>query len=102
MRWCGRTMTGDLADTHYAEHVDKAFLPAAQGVHDRRPAGRVRPQQQPGDRGGARSRRRDRRSGGRGWNNAGELRCGTGNLVHTSDGPDSAKQELSLWFPELV
>ena len=43
-----RTMDAQLADQHYAEHVDKRVLPAAEGLHDRRPAGGAGALRRPG------------------------------------------------------
>jgi nucleoside-diphosphate kinase len=98
-----RTMDGSLADTHYAEHLEKAFYPplkdfmtsgplvamilsgedaievvrALVGVTDGRKAaaGTVR----------------------------GDLSLSNReNLVHASDSPDNAKREIALWFPDLA
>lgn len=98
-----RTMSAELADQHYAEHVEKAFYPplkefmtsgplvaailsgdtaievvrALIGVTDGRKAaaGTVR----------------------------GDLSLSNReNLVHASDSPESAKREIALWFPELA
>jgi nucleoside-diphosphate kinase len=98
-----RTMSPQLADRHYAEHVEKAFYPplkafmiggplvaailsgdeaievvrAMIGVTDGRKAaaGTVR----------------------------GDLSLSNReNLVHASDSPESAKREVALWFPELA
>jgi nucleoside-diphosphate kinase len=98
-----RTMSAELADQHYAEHVEKAFYPPLKqfmtsgplvaailsgdeaievvrgliGVTDGRKAaaGTVR----------------------------GDLSLSNReNLVHASDSADSAKREIALWFPELA
>jgi nucleoside-diphosphate kinase len=98
-----RSMSAELADQHYAEHLDKAFYPPLKqfmtsgplvaailsgdtvievvrgliGVTDGRKAaaGTVR----------------------------GDLSISNReNLVHASDSPDSAKREIALWFPELA
>ncbi|HEX7745296.1 MAG TPA: nucleoside-diphosphate kinase [Micromonosporaceae bacterium] len=97
-----RGMAAELADAHYAEHLDKPFYPplkqfmtggplvalvlagdsaievvrAIVGVTDGRKAaaGTIR----------------------------GDLSMSNReNLVHASDSADSAKRELALWFPEL-
>ncbi len=97
-----RTMDAELADRHYADHVNKPFYPPLKqfmtggplvamvlsgdevvevvrsmiGVTDGRKAaaGTVR----------------------------GDLSLSNReNLVHASDSPESAKRELALWFPEL-
>ncbi|MBT8228489.1 MAG: nucleoside-diphosphate kinase [Dactylosporangium sp.] len=98
-----RTMTAELADEHYAEHVDRAFYPtlrvfmtsgplvslivsgdqaievvrALAGVTDGRKAA-------PGTIRGDLS-----------------LSCQE-NIVHASDSPHSAKREIVLWFPEYA
>lgn len=98
-----RTMDAELADAHYAEHLEKAFYPPLKefmtggpliamilsgdeaievvrslvGVTDgrRAAAGTIR----------------------------GDLSLSNReNLVHASDSADSAKREIALWFPELA
>jgi nucleoside-diphosphate kinase len=98
-----RRMSPELADAHYAEHLEKPFYPPLKafmtggplvalvlsgdaaidvvrtlvGVTDGRKAaaGTVR-----GD-----------------WSLSNRE-----NLVHASDSPDSAKRELALWFPDVA
>ncbi|MBM0234809.1 nucleoside-diphosphate kinase [Micromonospora sp. STR1_7] len=97
-----RTMDAALADTHYAEHVDKAFYPP---LKDFMTGGPLVALVLSGDqvidvvRGlvGATDGRKAV---------AGTIRgdlslSNRENLVHASDSPDSAKREIALWFPEL-
>jgi nucleoside-diphosphate kinase len=96
------TMTRDLAERHYAEHVEKPFFgeladfitsgplvamvlegPSAIAAA-RQVIGATNPlEAAPGSI-------------------RGELAIATGeNLVHGSDGPESAKREIGIFFPEL-
>ena len=98
-----RTMNGDLADVHYAEHVDKAFYPP---LKDFMTSGPLVALVLSGDRAIEVVRALVGATDGR-VAAAGTIRgdfslSNRENLVHASDGPDSAKRELALWFPELV
>lgn len=97
-----RTMDAQLADQHYAEHVDKPFYPP---LKDFMTGGSLVALVLSGDqvievvRGlvGATDGRRAA---------AGTIRgdlslSNRENLVHASDSTDSAKREIALWFPEL-
>ncbi|GAB3159377.1 nucleoside-diphosphate kinase [Micromonospora sonneratiae] len=97
-----RGMDAELADQHYAEHVDKAFYPP---LKDFMTGGPLVALVLSGDqvievvRGlvGATDGRRAV---------AGTIRgdlslSNRENLVHASDSVDSAKREIALWFPEL-
>ena len=97
-----RTMDVELADRHYAEHVEKAFYPPQRDFMTGGPliAGIVS-----GDEAvevvrnlvGATDGRRAA---------AGTIRgdlslSNRENLVHGSDSVESAEREIKLWFPEL-
>jgi nucleoside-diphosphate kinase len=97
-----RTMDVELADRHYAEHVEKAFYPPLRDFMTGGPlvAGILS-----GDEAvdvvrnlvGATDGRRAA---------AGTIRgdlslSNRENLVHASDSVESAEREIKLWFPEL-
>lgn len=97
-----RTMDGSLADTHYAEHVDKAFYPP---LKDFMTSGPLAALILSGDsvievvRGmlGA----TDGRKAAAGTIRGDLSLSNRENLVHASDSPESAERELALWFPKL-
>jgi nucleoside-diphosphate kinase len=98
-----RTMDGNLADSHYAEHVDKAFYPPLKEFMTGGPLVAL---VLSGDRAIDVVRTLVGVTDGR-VAAAGTIRgdfslSNRENLVHASDGPDSAKRELALWFPGLV
>ena len=97
-----RTMDAALADTHYAEHVTRAFYPPLKEFMT---GGPLLAMILSGDeaievvRGlvGATDGRKAL---------AGTIRgdlslSNRENLVHASDSPESAKREIALWFPEF-
>ena len=97
-----RTMDAELADQHYAEHVDKAFYPP---LKDFMTSGPLAALVLSGDEVIAVVRALVGATDGR-KAAAGTIRgdlslSNRENLVHASDSPDSAKRELALWFPEL-
>ncbi|MDT5040784.1 MAG: nucleoside-diphosphate kinase [Actinoplanes sp.] len=96
-----RTMDAELADQHYADHVDKAFYPPLKQFMTSGPlvalvlAGdevievvRTMIGATDGRKAAAGTIRGDLSLSNR------------DNLVHASDSPESAKRELGLWFPE--
>jgi nucleoside-diphosphate kinase len=97
-----RTMDAELADLHYAEHVDKGFYPPLKEFMTSGPLAAV---VLSGDdviavvRGliGA----TDGRKAAAGTIRGDLSLSNRENLVHASDGADSAKRELALWFPNL-
>lgn len=97
-----RTMDVDLADQHYAEHVEKAFYPP---LREFMTGGPLVAMILSGDgaidvvRGlvGATDGRRAAGGTVRGDYSLSNRE----NLVHASDSEDSAKREIALWFPEL-
>ena len=97
-----RTMDAELADEHYAEHVDKAFYPP---LKDFMTSGPLAALVLSGDEVIAVVRALVGATDGR-KAAAGTIRgdlslSNRENLVHASDSADSAKRELALWFPEL-
>jgi nucleoside-diphosphate kinase len=97
-----RTMEPELADQHYAEHVDKAFYPPLKAFMTGGPLVAV---VLSGDEAVSVVRALTGATDGR-KAAAGTVRgdlalSNRENLVHASDSPDSAKRELALWFPYL-
>ena len=97
-----RTMDGDLADAHYAEHVEKPFYPPLRAFMTSGPliAAIVS-----GDQAVAVMRALVGATDGR-VAAAGTIRgdyslSNRENLVHASDSIDSADREIKLWFPDL-
>ncbi|MGN9804614.1 nucleoside-diphosphate kinase [Micromonospora sp. L32] len=97
-----RTLDGNFADQHYAEHVDKPFYPPLKAFMT---AGPLVALVLSGDqvievvRGmiGA----TDGRKAAAGTIRGDLSLSNRENLVHASDSTDSAKREIGLWFPEL-
>ena len=97
-----RGMDAQLADAHYAEHVDKAFYPP---LKDFMTGGPLAALILSGDSAIEVVRALVGATDGR-KAAAGTIRgdlslSNRENLVHASDSPDSAKREIALWFPEL-
>jgi nucleoside-diphosphate kinase len=95
-----RRMEPDLADRHYAEHVEKVFYPSLKAFMTDGPlvamivAGDLAIEVVRGLVGAT-----DGRKAAPGTIR-GDLSLSTQeNLVHASDSTDSAKRELALWFP---
>lgn len=98
-----RTMDAELADAHYAEHVQKAFYPPLKEFMTSGPlvAAIVS-----GDQAVSVVRNLVGATDGRAAA-AGTIRgdlslSNRENLVHASDSAESAEREIKLWFPELV
>jgi len=96
-----RRMDPDLADRHYAEHVEKAFYPSLAAFMTDGPlvamivAGDTAIEVVRGLVGAT-----DGRKAAPGTIR-GDLSLSTQeNLVHASDSADSAKRELALWFAQ--
>jgi nucleoside-diphosphate kinase len=97
-----RTMDAELADQHYADHVEKAFYPPLKEFMTSGPLVAV---VLTGDEVIEVVRTMIGSTDGR-KAAAGTIRgdfslSNRENLVHASDSPESAKRELGLWFPEL-
>jgi nucleoside-diphosphate kinase len=96
-----RTMDADLADRHYAEHVDKGFYPPLKEFMMGGPLVALIIS---GDEAIEVVRTLVGATDGR-KAAAGTIRgdlslSNRENLVHASDSADSAKREIALWFPE--
>jgi nucleoside-diphosphate kinase len=97
-----RGMDHALADQHYAEHLEKPFYPPLKQFMT---GGRLVALVLSGDEAievvralvGA----TDGRKAAAGTIRGDLSMSNRENLVHASDSSDSAKRELSLWFPEL-
>jgi nucleoside-diphosphate kinase len=97
-----RTMDPQLADQHYAEHVEKPFYPP---LKDFMTGGPLVAAVLSGDQAIEVVRALVGATDGR-KAAAGTIRgdlslSNRENLVHASDSADSAKRELALWFPHL-
>lgn len=98
-----RGMDAELADQHYADHVDKAFYPPLKAFMTSGPLVAL---VLSGDEVIEVVRTMLGATDGR-KAAAGTIRgdlslSNRENLVHASDSPESAKRELGLWFPDLV
>jgi nucleoside-diphosphate kinase len=98
-----RGMDAALADQHYAEHVDKGFYPP---LKDFMTGGPLVAAVLVGDQAievvrtltGA----TDGRKAAPGTIRGDLSLSNRENLVHASDSADSAKREITLWFPDLL
>ena len=98
-----RSMDAELADRHYAEHVDKAFYPPLKEFMT---GGPLVAAVLSGDEVISVVRTLVGATDGR-KAAAGTIRgdlslSNRENLVHASDSPESAKRELALWFPDVA
>jgi nucleoside-diphosphate kinase len=98
-----RQMDADMADTHYAEHVDKAFYPPLKAFMTSSPlvAAIIS-----GDQAISVVRGLVGATDGR-VAAAGTIRgdlslSNRENLVHASDSPESAEREIKLWFGDYA
>jgi nucleoside-diphosphate kinase len=98
-----RSMDVQLADEHYAEHVERDFYPP---LRDFMTGGRLVSLIVSGDEAVAVVRSLVGATDGRRaapGSIRGDLSLSNReNLVHASDSPDSAKREIGLWFPDLT
>jgi nucleoside-diphosphate kinase len=97
-----RTIAGDVADAHYAEHVEKDFYPPLREFATSGPLvalvlegdeaiGVVR----------ALTGATDGRAAAPGTIRGDLSLSNRENLVHASDSAESAEREIALWFPDL-
>ncbi|MEH0938802.1 nucleoside-diphosphate kinase [Micromonospora psammae] len=97
-----RTLDGDFADQHYAEHVDKPFYPPLKAFMTGGPlvalvlSGDQVIEVVRGMIGAT-----DGRKAAAGTIRGDLSLSNRENLVHASDSTDSAKREIGLWFPQL-
>ena len=98
-----RDMDADLADEHYAEHVDKDFYPPLRAFVTSGPLVSLLLE---GDEAvevvRALNGATDGRKAAPGTIRGDLSLSNRENLVHASDSVDSAKREIALWFPELL
>ena len=97
-----RTMDPALADTHYAEHVDKPFYPPLKAFMT---GGPLVAMVLDGDEAIEVVRTlvgvTDGRKAAAGTIRGDMSLSNRENLVHASDSPESAAREVKLWFPDL-
>jgi nucleoside-diphosphate kinase len=97
-----RTITGEQADAHYAEHVERDFYPPLREFATSGPLVALVLE---GDEAIAVVRAINGATDGRKaapGTIRGDLSLSNReNLVHASDSPESAEREIALWFPDL-
>jgi len=97
-----RSMDPELADRHYAEHVDKPFYPPLKQFMT---GGPLVAMILSGDQAVEVVRMlvgvTDGRKAAAGTIRGDHSLSNRENLVHASDSVDSAKREIALWFPDL-
>lgn len=97
-----RSISTDLADAHYAEHLDKAFYPSLRHFITSGPLVAAIVE---GDEAVSVVRglvgATDGRRAAPGTIRGDYSLSGSENLVHASDSLESASRELALWFPDL-
>ncbi|GAB3913642.1 nucleoside diphosphate kinase [Microlunatus endophyticus] len=97
-----RQVTGELADEHYAEHVNRNFYPPLRTFITSGPSialvveGDQAIEVVRGLNGAT-----DGRKAAPGTIRGDYSLSNRENLVHGSDSPESAAREIKLWFPEL-
>jgi nucleoside-diphosphate kinase len=97
-----RMVDRELADRHYAEHVDKAFYPPLRDFVTSGPmVAAILEGDEAVDVVRALNGATDGRAAAPGTIR-GELSLSNReNLVHGSDSPESAEREIAIWFPDL-
>jgi nucleoside-diphosphate kinase len=97
-----RVVDGELADRHYAEHVDKAFYPPLRVFVTSGPSVALVVE---GDEAievvRAINGATDGRKAAPGTIRGDYSLSNRENLVHGSDSAESAAREIALWFPQL-
>ena len=97
-----RTVDGELADRHYAEHVERDFYPPLRAFVTSGPVvalileGDQAVEVVRGINGAT-----DGRKAAPGTIRGDLSLSNRENLVHGSDSPESAEREIAIWFPEL-
>ena len=97
-----RTMDVEMADRHYAEHLEKAFYPPLRDFMTSGPllAG-IFSGDEAVDVVRALVGATDGRKAAAGTIRGDLSLSNRENLVHASDSPESAARELALWFPKI-
>ena len=97
-----RTIDADLADRHYAEHVDRDFYPPLRAFVTSGPLlAAVLEGDQAVEVVRALNGATDGRKAAPGTIRGDLSLSNRENLVHGSDSPESAKREIDIWFPGL-
>jgi nucleoside-diphosphate kinase len=97
-----RSMSPELADQHYADHVEKPFYPPLKEFMTSGPlAALVLSGDEVIEVVRSMIGATDGRKAAAGTIRGDFSLSNRENLVHASDSPESAKRELALWFPEL-
>jgi nucleoside-diphosphate kinase len=98
-----RQVDGELADQHYAEHVERAFYPPLRTFVTSGPSVALILE---GDEAievvRAINGATDGRKAAPGTIRGDLSLSNRENLVHGSDSPESAAREIALWFPDLA
>ena len=98
-----RTIDEDLADRHYAEHVERDFYPPLRAFVTSGPVvAMVLEGDQAIDVVRGINGATDGRKAAPGTIRGDFSLSNRENLVHGSDSADSAKREIALWFPDLA
>ncbi len=97
-----RTVDGELADRHYAEHIDRDFYPPLRAFVTGGPVVSLVLEGEDAVEvvrliNGA----TDGRKAAPGTIRGDLSLSNRENLVHGSDSPESAEREIGIWFPEL-
>ncbi len=97
-----RTIDGDLADQHYAEHVERDFYPPLRAFVTSGPlVALVLEGDQAIEVVRALNGATDGRTAAPGTIRGDLSLSNRENLVHGSDSAESAAREIALWFPDL-
>jgi nucleoside-diphosphate kinase len=97
-----RTVDRELADRHYAEHVDKAFYPPLRDFVTSGPmVAAILEGDEAVDVVRALNCATDGRAAAPGTIRGDLSLSNRENLVHGSDSPESAEREIAIWFPDL-
>ncbi len=97
-----RTIDEQLADTHYAEHVERDFYPPLRAFVTSGPlVAMVLEGDEAIDVVRALNGATDGRKADPGSIRGDLALSNRENLVHGSDSPESAEREIALWFPNL-
>ena len=98
-----RSIDGDLADQHYAEHVERDFYPPLRAFVTSGPlVALVLEGDEAVEVVRAINGATDGRKAAPGTIRGDLSLSNRENLVHGSDSPESATREIALWFPGLV
>ena len=98
-----RTIDAGMADRHYAEHVEKDFYPPLRAFVTSGPlVALVLEGDEAVDVVRAINGATDGRKAAPGTIRGDLSLSNRENLVHGSDGPESAEREIAIWFPGLA